>query len=564
MNIEDTQTGEGSQEKIKSPHQWPDALYLEGQREEVDSSLQACLAGCDRMLGIFIDLTAQGVSMLKRVLAAKERYSGTFIVALSPACPTRESDLHQLLHLQDEFQGEDRQLQLRLLPLPSGVTEKARHSVSPPSSLLLQNSKTGQSWLWLGSNGDLDEYRPYHTGSLNLLLPVSATVVGQWCRHFDYVTVKAAPLKADGLRIPELVPARGEVEAADQWASFCKSLYECSERDRTAKVEIDRETGEVKAETLDEQPVQTASEFNSIEHLPKELQEILPVFERGSLVSVDEATRIKPLTVPVKSFLFDQDSENTVGAVKRKQSFTLELLDKDLTRALERCRKINDTVTLLSFSLGTSMHWIPDAAKPLLECELDAMETQAKKLLKDTLGGGIEEWIEKRWTRFARDLKKMYQELHNGEGEPDEDRMQRVRQEVKDRLTKAMEGRLVPKITYSAFMPHVSLQDEGAVSGLGKVLQLLKSSALQMREPYHNNFFERNFTKRKLELKEWRAAMNIFNDTAHERFKQVHYEVPKQEKAEIESIFGDSGLTEREKLTQLWNVIRRPVDKTAS
>lgn len=557
MDPENTQSEQTNHEKVKSPHQWPDALYLEGQKEQVDSSLGDCLEQSDRMLGILVDLTAKGVDLLKKVLSRKEHYTCTFIVALSPACPTRESDLQQLLHLQDEFQDDDRRLHLRLLPLPSGVTHKARHSIMPPSSLLMQNSRTGQSRLWLGSNGDLDEFRPYHTASLNLLLPVSASMLSQWCRHFDYVTVKAAPLKAEGLTIPDLVPAPGEVEAADQWSSYCQSLYESTEGDRTAKVEIDPETGEVKAETLDGDPVETASGFNSIEHLPKELQEILSVFEHGSLVSVDEATRIKPLTVPVKSFLFDQKSENTIGAVKRKQSFTLELLDEDLAKELERYRKINDTVTLLSFSLGTSMHWIPDAAKPLLERELNVMEAQAKKLLKDTLGGGIEEWIEKRWTRFARDLRKMYQELHNGEGDPDENRMQRVRQEVADRLTKAMEGRLVPKITYSAFMPHASLKDEGAVSGLGKVLQLLKSSALRMREPYHNNFFDRNFSKRKLERKEWRAAMDIFKDTAHERFKQAHYEIPKEEKAEIESIFNAPELSEKEKLIQLWGIIRR-------
>jgi hypothetical protein len=261
--------------------------------------------------------------------------------------------------------------------------------------------------------------------------------------------------------------------------------------------------------------------------------------------------------VPVKSFLFDQNSKNVIGAVKRKQTFTLELFDDDFARDIEKYRKINDLVTLLSISLGTNIHWIPEAAKPLLEAELDQMEYQAKKTLTDTLSEGIDEWVEKRWARYSRDLRKMYKELHDGEGEPDPHRMERVRSEITSRLTKAMHGRIVPKITYSSFIPHVSFKDEGAVSGLGKVLQLLKSSAIQMREPFHNSYFERNFSNRRFDLDAWLSVMNIFSDTAPDRFKDVHYEAPKREKLEIETIYNNPDLSEKEKLSEMWSVIRR-------
>tara|TARA_B110001469_G_scaffold125613_1_gene141402 strand:- start:8474 stop:10132 length:1659 start_codon:yes stop_codon:yes gene_type:complete len=544
----------------RAPHQWPDALHLEGKCDEVDTSLWNCLKQCDRMLGTLIDLTTSGVEALKEVLAVKATFSGTLVIALSSACPTREEDLRQLLHLQDEFQGDGIKLQLRLLPIPSGVTHSARHSVSPPSGLLLQNSKTGQSWLWLGSNGDLDLHRPYHTASLNILLPASALLVDQWCKQFDYVAAKAAPLKAESLQIPNLVPARGEIEAAEQWELYCNSLFESVEGDHTATIEIDPETGEVRAETVDGEPVETASKFNDVEKLSPELSQILPLFGKGFLISVDEGTRIQPLSVPMQSFLFEQRSRTQIGAVTQKQTFSLEILDEKTAKEIEKCRKINPTITLFSFSMGKSIHWIPEAAKELLHAELNAMETEAKELLGNLITGGVDEWIESQWPRLYQDIEQMYQRLHAGTGTPPADRVDDVRKEIKKRLLKALSGDIVPKINYSAFTPQIEGGDR-SVSSLGQVLHLLKSAAVDIREPYWSSYyFDRNFTKRKVKPDQWAAAMNVFEDTGPQLLKKSGEDKAKQEKALIEQVYSDTTLSESQKLSQLWAIIRTPID----
>lgn len=149
-----------------APKIWPDARHLEGGTDEVGSSLWTCLANSDRALGLLVDLTATGIARLKTALAEKESFSGTLVIALSPACPTRTS----------------------------------RHAVCPPSCLLLQSSSSQQSWLWLGGNGDLDEHRPYYPASLNLLLPVSGLTVNLWCRQFDSIAGEVR-LKIPAIRV---------------------------------------------------------------------------------------------------------------------------------------------------------------------------------------------------------------------------------------------------------------------------------------------------------------------------------------------------------------------------
>lgn len=545
-----------------APYLWPDPRHLESLAESPGGRLTDCLAQCDTVMGLLVDLTSEGVHTLRQVLLQKKRFTGSLVVALSPACPTRKEDLLQLLNLRDEFQGDDFRLQLRLLPLPGGVTSAARHAVLPPSSLFLQDSGTGQAWIWLGSNGDLDCHRPYHTASINLLLPAPPLVGDLWLRQFDYVGVRAAPLKAESIEIPQLVPAPGELEAARLWSDYCSSLYATGDVELTARVEIDPKTGEVRAQTADGAAVETATSFNHIKPLPAAMREILAALSRGSIVSIDEMTRVKPLAIPVKSFLFGKESVTNVGSVRHSQAFTLELLDETTAREINRCRKINDTVALLSFSLGQGMHWIPNAARPLLEKELDSLEVAAKKALGGITAAGVDDWIEKRWPTYEQDLFRMYRELNGGVGEPPRDRLDDVKREAHERLSGAINGRLVPKVSYAAFAPDIRGSRGEAVSDLGQILHLLQSAAARLREPYFDlRYFGRNFTKRGVRRDEWEIAMNALDDTAARRFGSLREDEASsraaQERARIEEICGDVAKSDHAKLDELWALIHQ-------
>ncbi len=134
---------------------------------------------------------------------------------------------------------------------------------------------------------------------------------------------------------------------------------------------------------------------------------------------MDEATRIKPLTIPVKAKLLGQQSERIVGALRQKQSFSLQVLDNTVDKAIEKCRKVTDVMELLTYPLSQGNRWLPEAAKNLFEKELESRNEQGQKALREALGGDdIKQFIAKRTASIRKDLNDMYSQLGQGDAEP--------------------------------------------------------------------------------------------------------------------------------------------------
>jgi len=70
--------------------------------------------------------------------------------------------------------------------------------------------------------------------------------------------------------------------------------------------------------------------------------------------------------------LLGQQSERTLGALTQKQSFSLQVLDELVGKEVEKCRRVNDIVDLLTYLLSMGSHWLPEGAKVLFEKELEA------------------------------------------------------------------------------------------------------------------------------------------------------------------------------------------------
>lgn len=99
-----------------------------------------------------------------------------------------------------------------------------------------------------------------------------------------------------------------------------------------------------------------------------------------------------------------------------------------------------------------------------------------------------------------------------------------------------------------------------SVSGLGQILHLLKSAAVDIREPYFDGYyFQRNFSKRGTTLEAWGNAMNAFEDTGPERLKKQRDDSAEKEKQEILAIFGDEEDDQQTKLSKLWTLMRRRI-----
>lgn len=227
----------------------------------------------------------------------------------------------------------------------------------------------------------------------------------------------SAPLAEDTRQVPHLVPAKGDPEAARLWEAFelaCQGVNPAASAGPT----VDPETGEVKTDA-DGKEIDAWDEGKiALDPLGQIFQQ---VYGNGWLVTVDEATRIKPLTIPVKATLLGQQSERTVGALKEKQSFTLQVLDDKVDKAIEKCLKVTDVMELLTYPLSQGNRWLPEAAKGLLEKELESRNEEGKKALRDALGGdnitaeGAESLLMKQFESPNEEVKRAIQDALGGD-----------------------------------------------------------------------------------------------------------------------------------------------------
>jgi hypothetical protein len=154
-------------------------------------------------------------------------------------------------------------------------------------------------------------------GSFNVVFQPDDATRDEWRRWFQYVLSSAASLKPDTTHIPHLVPARGDPEAARLWEAF---ELACKGQGEAESPVVDPETGEVRTDGDGNEVLPWDEGKTALDPIARDFQHI---YSSGWLVTVDEATRIKPLRVPVKAKLLGQQSEQIVGAVTQRQAFTL-------------------------------------------------------------------------------------------------------------------------------------------------------------------------------------------------------------------------------------------------
>ena len=140
-----------------------------------------------------------------------------------------------------------------------------------------------------------------------------------------------------------------------------------------------------------------------------------------------------------------QQSERTVGALTQKQSFTLQVLDDAVDKAIEKCRKVTDVMELLTYPLSQGNRWLPEEGKGLLEKELKSRNEYGQKALREALGGNnIKQFIATRAEKLRKDLNDEYRQLGQGDAVPD-DKLKAVLDEVERRLTQALDSRITPR-----------------------------------------------------------------------------------------------------------------------
>jgi hypothetical protein len=417
--------------------------------------------------------------------------------------------------------------------------------ILPPTVLQAHESNTGRTTLCIGSVGDSGRDAVCLT-SFNVVFQPDDALRDAWRRWFQYVFAIAVPLTTETVRIPHIVPVQGDPAAAEMWKTFEESCRG-PKLDQPTRPQVDPQTGEVTVESDGTAVKSWDGGKTALDPLALRLQQ---VYAHGWLVTVDETTRIKPLAIPVKATLLGQLSERTLGALTQKQSFSLQVLDEILGKEVEKCRRVNDIVDLLTYLLGMGSHWLPEGAKVLFEKELEARNKKGLASLQSALGGNdVTQFVAKRKKKIQVDLDAMYNQLGQGKSVP-ADKLAAVFTEVQDRLANALSARITPRAVYNKIAPP-DLTSQAPDESWTQPLSLLLRSARLMRDSLTDSYFPRRFTGLAFGEKEFQVAMNIFGDTI---LKNPDPQRAKEELALLDEI--ESGPEKpKAKCAAVWRII---------
>ena len=239
------------------------------------------------------------------------------------------------------------------------------------------------------------------------------------------------------------------------------------------------------------------------------------VFRKGKLLATSKNIRAKSLNVPVKASFLGEDSAQTVGALTRRISFSLTILDAETADAVENCRKINDLVKLLSYPLDASVRWIPDAAIRLLEQEIAARNELGVMLLRQAIGADFDAFMHQQELTVRENLARLYQQSGTT-GRASEKQVQEILQDVRERLQPAVDGELTTHPVFST-LDMGNLAERADDTRWSSPFSLLHSAALLFRTAATDPSFDRAFKFSTFDRQTFLEAMNVFNDPVGSR-----------------------------------------------
>lgn len=233
-------------------------------------------------------------------------------------------------------------------------------------------------------------------------------------------------------------------------------------------------------------------------------------FRKGKLLASSKSVRGKSLNIPVRASFLGEDAAQTVGALTRRISFSLTILDTNTADAIEECRKINDLVKLLSFPLDASARWIPDLAIRLLEQEQAARNEQGVMLLRHAVGPDLEAFLQQQEGIVRANLEQLYQQSQ-ATGRASEKQVREIMEDVRERLQPVVDGQLTAHPVFST-LDMGNLAERSDDARWSSPYSLLSSAAQLFRTAATDPGFDRQFKFSTFDRQAFLEAMNVFGD----------------------------------------------------
>src|SRR5262249_24183139 len=141
------------------------------------------------------------------------------VIVLVPAGPTREAHLRALQMLQATETDSKKSVDIRVLPMNRCYGDDCERIIFPPTVIQAHNSGSGHTILSIGSTGDAGHDEAAF-GSFNAVFQPDDNLRDQWRRWFQFIFQSAATLTEVTVKIPHLIPPKGQPEAAEAWTAF--------------------------------------------------------------------------------------------------------------------------------------------------------------------------------------------------------------------------------------------------------------------------------------------------------------------------------------------------------
>jgi hypothetical protein len=291
-----------------------------------------------------------------------------------------------------------------------------------------------------------------HNGEVNFAFQADSAFSENFRRYFDWLWGNSREITAEGVaQIPDLFLPEGTVEGTRLWQSYMKNFTDSPTIEEASRiiVQVDPETGDVTLCTEEGQKVIPPTEELGLIKLDHLAEQMARLYAKGALVSIDKLSRIPPLDAPLDPGLFGDASEKQKGAVTRKVSMRVSIIDEKTLKEIEKRRQsLRTLLSKFTFGLADSMRWMPHSARPLFEQELARVNTEGQDLITGLFKGDVKGFIAQKKNLLISDINAMYREL-GCQGTVPDNVIERVEQSLTERLTKAQAANFMARLTYS-------------------------------------------------------------------------------------------------------------------
>lgn len=541
------------------PFIWPEARVL----EEVatywpDDPFQNITERANGIFGVVSCIDESGVEYLNHLLRSSEILVLRLIIAVYGACGTESNHLERLLEIQNQY--PDR-------AMFSIFTTEISYTRGTPTNLLCCIDKQ-EYFIQTGSTTNFGAYGAMDA-QVNLVFKAEASLMNEIRKWFEYLWHRSAPLTESTSGIPELVPARGTEEAEEMWRRY---LEECEkakgvDKNQNLQLTIDPETGEVTATDAEGNVVASPSTALDLKPLDAVGGRIAKLYQQGSVVTIDKATRIPPLEAPIKAEWFGMETLRQIGTVTRQTQYKITLFDERTMKDIDNKRKtLRPLINAFSFPISDGVAWMPAKARDLFEQHVIKANKDGKNVLSDAVGNDKDKFVHARMGKIIGDANKMYQEVTRSSGSLPDDIISDIVKDLKQRLDKAFSGSFLPQVSYMSVSFSAGSESE-VTSPWGQALSLLEKIVRLPREIYSDPFKMRGI---QLAQEQYASAMNVLDDALlrHLPEKEPSSRECKQQLSMIEEIMDLEFLDQKQKcfllLALIDGVAREEFDKMLS